>query len=246
LFFEKAFSSYHVLIKDSTGQELAVAGAFSEEEYRNTSKIVLPYAIHQLQLETTQFLPGQRQFTFFGMSLSNSKPGILYSIIGANGAKFKHFSASKELLYQTQALAPDLIIITLGTNEAVDHPDLDPKFDSDIDSLIRQLTILNPNATILLTTPPDFYKKRTLRNPGIKIIKDKIIEYADLNHMPYWNLYEIGGGHRSADQWKTKHLLQNDGIHFTKKGYDVQGHLLFEAILKGYHEYVRDRLPETH
>jgi len=246
LFFEKEFNSYHVSIKDSTGQELALAGSFTEEEHRNTSKIVLPYAIHQLQLETKQFLPDQKQFTLFGMSLSNSKPGILYSIIGANGAKFKHFSASKDLLNQTQALDPDLIIISLGTNEAVDHPDLDPKFDTHMDSLILQLNNLNPNAAILLTTPPEFYKKRTHRNPGIKIIKDKIIAYADRTNIPYWNLYEISGGNRSADQWKNKHLLQPDGIHFTKKGYDVQGHLLFEAILKGYHEYVRDRLPETH
>lgn len=241
LFFQKDFSSYNIIVKDSTGIPLAVAGSFTEEAYPNVSKLVLPYSINQVQLETNQSLPAQKQFILFGLSLENSKPGIRYHIIGVNGAKYRHFMAAKDLLNQTPALHPDLIIISLGTNEAVDHPNMDPRFSSQLNTLTSELKRLNPNAIIVLTTNPDFYKKRTRRNPGIQVIKNKIIEFAKKNNMPYWNLHEIAGGNHAADLWKKQELLQTDGIHFTKKGYDLQGHLLFEAIIKGYNDYVLDR-----
>jgi lysophospholipase L1-like esterase len=246
LFFKKDFNSYNVSVKDSTGQELALAGAFTEESYHDLSKLVLPYMIDQVQLETVQSLPTQNQFTFFGISLSKSNTGLLYHIIASNGAQYRHFNLSKELLHQTPALAPDLIIISLGTNEAMDHPRIDPAFYSKIDTLVSLLKVLNPNATILLTTPPDFYQKRTQRNPGIQIIREKLITYAESNKLPYWDLHQVMGGHHAADRWKKAGLLQSDGIHFTKKGYDLQGHLLFEAIIKGYNEYVRNRFSKTH
>ena len=246
LFFQKDFSSYNIVVKDSTGLTLAVAGPFTEEKYTNMSKLVLPYSTNQIQLETKQTLPTQKQFTLLGISLENSNPGIRYHIIGVNGAKFKHFVAAKDLLNQTPTLNPDLIIISLGTNEAVDHPSMDPNLTSQLNSLTSELRNLNPNAMILLTTPADFYKMRTRRNPGISTVKNKIIEFAKTNNMPYWNLHEIAGGNHAADLWKKHELLQTDGIHFTKKGYDLQGYLLFEAIIKGYNEYVLDRHSKTH
>jgi len=241
LFFQKDFSSYNMIVKDSANIPLAVAGSFTEEAYTNVSKLVLPYSINQVQLETNQSLPTQKQFILFGVSLENSNPGIRYHIIGVNGAKYKQFASAKELLNQTPALNPDLIIISLGTNEATEHPYLDPKFDSYLDALTNELKNRNPNTIILLTTTPDFYKKRTRRNPGIQIIKNKIIDFANSNNIPYWNLYEIAGGNHAADVWKKHKLLQTDGIHFTKKGYELQGQLLFDAIIKGYNDYVLHR-----
>ena len=246
LFFQKDISSYTIIARDSTGTSLAFAGYFTDEVYPNASKLVLPYLINQVQLETTQTLPSQKQFTLFGVSLENSNPGILYHIIGVNGAKSRHFIKSKEVLNQTTVLSPDLIILSLGTNEAVDHPNLDANFDKQLNTLIATLKDCNPNAVILLTTPADFYKKRTRRNPGIQIIKNKIIEAANSNKLPYWDLHEVAGGNHSADLWKIEELMQPDGIHFSKKGYALQGYLLFEAIIKGYNEYVLHRHSKTH
>ena len=246
LFFQKDISSYTIIARDSTGTSLAFAGYFTDEVYPNASKLVLPYLINQVQLETTQTLPSQKQFTLFGVSLENSNPGILYHIIGVNGAKSRHFIKSKEVLNQTTVLSPDLIILSLGTNEAVDHPNLDANFDKQLNTLIATLKDCNPNAVILLTTPADFYKKRTRRNPGIQIIKNKIIEAANSNKLPYWDLHEVAGGNHSADLWKKEELMQPDGIHFSKKGYALQGYLLFEAIIKGYNEYVLHRHSKTH
>lgn len=245
LFFQKDFTSFNIMVKDSSNQLLAYAGSFTEEE-TNISKLILPYPVKQVQLETVQTLSSQVQFTLNGVSLENSRPGIRYNIIGVNGAKYKHYVASTELLNQTTTLSPDLIILSMGVNEAADHPNMDKLFGSQVNTLIAELRKRNPDAIILLTTPMDFYKKRTRRNPGVQIIKNKILESAAQNKLPYWDLHEIAGGNHAADKWKKEDLLQSDGIHYTRKGYELQGYLLYEAIIKGYNKHVLDRYSKTH
>ncbi|MBL7874549.1 MAG: hypothetical protein JNL53_02730 [Cyclobacteriaceae bacterium] len=241
-FFQKDFSSYNLVVKDSAGQYLAYVGPYTFET-KNTSRILLPVSVNQIEFQTLQSTPAQNQFTLFGLALENGKPGILYHATGGNGAKVKHFVEATYFGEQTQELTPDLIIISLGTNEAIDHPYIDPKFSSYLDTFVNQLKSNNPEALFLLTTPLDFYKKKTRRNPGVEIIRSKILEYADTHGLAYWDLYTSGGGKHSADQWKKNNLMQPDGIHFTKAGYILQGSLLYEALIKGYNEYVRYRYP---
>jgi lysophospholipase L1-like esterase len=241
-FFQKDFSSYNLVVKDSVGQYLAYVGPYTFET-KNTSRILLPLSVNQIEFQTLQSSPSQNQFTLFGLSLENGKSGVLYHATGGNGAKAKHFVEASYFAEQTHELTPDLIIISLGTNEAIDHPYIDPKFLTQLDSLVTQLKSNNPDALFLLTTPIDFYKKKTRRNPGVEIIRSKIIEYADAHGLAYWDLYTSGGGKHSADQWKNNDLMQPDGIHFNKAGYKLQASLLYEALIKGYNEYVRYRHP---
>ncbi len=246
LFFDKVMNSFNLNVIDSSGQFLALVGAFTEESYPDVSKIRLPYSVNEIQLESTRTLSSQNQLTLYGISLENDRPGIRYHTLGVNGARYISYLKSNELLKQTAALNANLIIISLGTNEAADHPDVDRKISSKINALVEELKTLNPNSIILLTTPIDFYKKRTRRNPGVSFVKNKIIESAHANQLPYWNLYEVAGGNHAADRWKKADLLQPDGIHFTAKGYELQGQLLFDAIIKGYNEYVFHQYSKTH
>jgi len=89
----------------------------------------------------------------------------------------------------------------------------------------------------------DFYKKKTRRNPGVEIMRGKLIEYADANGLAFWDLYSVAGGKHAADLWKNNSLMQSDGVHFTKNGYELQGTLLYHALIKGYNEYLRYRYP---
>jgi lysophospholipase L1-like esterase len=241
-FFQKDFSSYNLVVKDSIGQYMAYVGPYSLED-SNTSRIQLPFATNQIEFQTLQSTPSQNQFTLFGINLENSKPGILYHAIGGNGAKVKHYLEATYFSEQTSELTPDLFIISLGTNEAIEHPYVDPKFTTQLNTFVEQLKVRNPNALFLFTIPADFYKKKTRRNPGVEFIRNKLIEYAEEHQYAYWDLYTVGGGSHSADLWKKNNLMQSDGIHFTKIGYQLQGRLLYEAIIKGYNEYVLYRYP---
>jgi lysophospholipase L1-like esterase len=241
-FFQKDFSSYNLVVKDSIGQYMAYVGPYSLED-SNTSRIQLPFVTNQIEFQTLQSTPSQNQFTLFGINLENSKPGILYHAIGGNGAKVKHYLEATYFSEQTSELTPDLFIISLGTNEAIEHPYVDPKFTTQLNTFVEQLKVRNPNALFLFTIPADFYKKKTRRNPGVEFIRNKLIEYAEEHQYAYWDLYTVGGGSHSADLWKKNNLMQSDGIHFTKVGYQLQGRLLYEAIIKGYNEYVLYRYP---
>lgn len=241
-FFQKDFSSYNLVVKDSIGRYLAYVGPYTVED-KNTSRIQLPFSTNQIEFHTLQSTPDQSQFTLFGINLENSRPGILYHAIGSNGAKAKHYLEAAYFAEQTSELTPDLFIISLGTNEAVEHPYVDPKFTSQLDAFVNKLKSINPTAQFLFTIPADFYKKKNRRNPGVEFIRNKLIEFADEHQHAYWDLYTVGGGTHSADLWKKNNLLQSDGIHFTKVGYQLQGTLLYEALIKGFNEYVLYRYP---
>jgi lysophospholipase L1-like esterase len=243
LFFQKDFTSFNIAVKDSVGHDLAYVGSYTFEPFANTSRILLPFSTNQITLQTLQAIPNQNQFTLFGMSMENGKKGVLYHSIGVNGAKFKHYNASRYFAEQTSVLHPDLFIISLGTNESLDYPYTDPQFFNYIDQMVESLRARNPGARFILTIPPDHYRKKTRRNPGLNIIRDTIIRYAQQRNLAYWDLFEAGGGTHSADMYKKYNLIQRDGVHFTKDGYELQGNLFYAAFVKAYNVYVSYRHP---
>ncbi len=243
LFFLKDTSSYNLILNDSLGHQLAYAGPYTKEVYPNYSFLTLPLKMHDIEFQTVQPTNKQEQFTLFGMSLSNGNPGILYHSIGGNGAKFKHFLAAQYFVEQTTALNPDLFIISLGTNEAAEYPYIDKQFLAQAETFLIKLKQANPNALFIITTPADFYRKRTRRNPGVEQIHIQLLQLANKINIALWDLYEVGGGRHSADDWKKNNLMQKDGVHFTKAGYELQGDLFYRALIKGYNEYVRYRYP---
>ena len=243
LFYLKDFTSFNLTIKDSIGHSLAYAGPYTTEGNLNFSSVRLPYPVHQVEFQTVQPTPNQNQFTLFGLSLTRNAPGVLYHSIGGNGAKFKHYLEAQFFFEQTKALSPDLFIISLGTNEAMEYPYVDKQFPEQVENFVKRLKQSNPNALFMVTTPADFYRKRTRRNPGVELIHSQLIQFADKNNVATWDLYAVAGGKHSADHWKKNNLLQSDGVHSTRAGYELQGNLLYQALMKGYNEYVRYRYP---
>lgn len=242
IFFQKDSSSFYLTIKDSSNRDVAFAGGFSEEA-RNSSRVLLPYPTSRVTLQTVQSNDMQRHFTLFGISLERKKPGLVYHAIGSNGAKFRHYLAAPMFFEQTPVLTPDLFVISLGTNEAIDHPHLDRLLTRQMQEFLTRLQEQNPDALFIFTTPADFYKKKTRRNPGVEVVREQILTFAQANQLPYWDFYDVAGGKHSADLWNKTKLLQADGIHYTKAGYRMIGELLSDALLKGYQEYVQSRYP---
>ncbi len=243
LFYQKDSSSFNMALRDSAQQDLAFAGSFIWNGLPNALTVLLPYPVNTLELQCLAPLPNQNQFTLFGLSLENQKPGVLYHSVGGNGAKFRHYAVANQFFSQTSLLLPDLIVISLGTNEAIEYPYLDPQFEDHLNKFSEKLKRHNPQTRFIFTTTADFYKKRTRRNPGIEMVRRKIIETCEKNGWAYWDLYEVAGGKHAADHWKKGKLLQSDGVHFTKAGYTLQGSLFFAAIIKAYNEYVQYRHP---
>jgi lysophospholipase L1-like esterase len=243
LFFQKDISSFHFALRDTSNQELAFMGPFTDEPFVNYSRVVLPRSVDQINIKVLKSTEDQKQATIFGIDLENGQEGVRYHAIGVNGAKYAHYNAALYFAKQTQALKPSLFIISLGTNESIDYPYLDKSFLVNIDKLVQSLKQFNPQAKFILVTPPDAFRRKVRVNPGIETIREQIIQYAVENGLAFWDLYKAMGGKHSAALWRSKSLLRPDGVHFSKDGYEYQGNLLYQAIVKSYNNYVPLRHP---
>ena len=150
------------------------------------------------------------------------------------GTKYSDYDELAELDNQLMREQPDLVIISLGTNDAFSGSSR-VKFYEKIDHLIQKIKRLSPQATVLFTTPSDALKMNPLTGsystlPELQFVVDTIIRYANDHGMAYWNLYQIMGGPYSINNWFQRKLAAPDRIHFNQKGYAQLADWLFEAF----------------
>lgn len=177
------------------------------------------------------------QFELQGLELLNDSPGLTYSEIGVNGAKIKSFLRCVDFGTQLNTLSPDLIIISLGTNDGYNLGYNDSVFQLRYDSLIRRVKNVLPEASIILTTPGDCkrYRKRTIKEN--LLIRKSVLKLAQKYNCAAWDFFSIMGGLGSMRNWVNNNLAARDYIHFNKAGYEFQGKLFFSAIAQLYAEH---------
>ena len=64
-----------------------------------------------------------------------------------------------------------------------------------------------------------------------------IRQYAASNGMASWDWYTIMGGKEGMSKWKAKKLTDRRYVHFSSKGYGIEGVLLREAIIENYQRF---------
>lgn len=170
----------------------------------------------------------------YGLIFENGDSGILYHTVGINGAEFRHYAKQSNFVQQTQWVKPDLIIFSMGTNEAFNPSFKKEEFLLQIDSLVQSIRKVNPESSILFTTPGDAMRRVKYKNPRNKIAGIALMNYAVEKNYAYWNLFEIMGGYGSIQKWYAKKLTAKDKLHLNKRGYELQGELLAQALMKAY------------
>ena len=161
---------------------------------------------------------------------SIKKRGICYYVVGANGAEYATYNQKPEFFKETALLKPDLVIISLGTNEAFGYLNQNI-FENNIDAFISQIRCYNPSTDILITTPGDALKKKRYINADIEKVCSILINYATNSNVAVWDFNTIMGGKGSMKKWFAKGLSQKDKIHFSREGYYLQGFLFFNAMM---------------
>lgn len=217
------------------GNTLSLSGP-GEQPF--ASSLYLEAPTERLYLRGRRHDPRQASLTLYGMVLENYlSSGILYHMIGVNGAKFADYNQAQHFMPQLQALRPDLIIISLGTNETVFSGFEGDAFYREVDRFVHNLERYLPHADILITTPPDAYRARRYPNPQVREARDQLLGYA-LNHdLACWNFYDIMGGAQSIAAWYSSGLAQGDRLHLTQPGYELAARLLYQALINGYGSY---------
>ena len=197
--------------------------------------------------EVTLHFTSRGSCSIHAFDLDNSMTGVKYSAIGNNGATYSSYNAIGALGRNVKSFSPDLVIISLGTNEAFGTTSTAAMM-ANIDLLVSNIRRANPEAAILLVTPADCQRKVKKRvrvrrrryrttvsyrhNENIERMRQAILDYGKSHHIATYDFYAVAGGPLSSDQWIRHKIMSNDRIHLTRDGYTLVGDLLYDALVK--------------
>lgn len=186
-------------------------------------------------LDKIAIVPNQEidYFALNGLVLENNNSGVIYHSIGVNGAKASDYNKFRLFNEQLPALNPDLVIISLGTNESFDKQSGEQYF-ANLNQMIQGIKDKNPQACVLVMTPPPSVLHRKYKNTFIEKYAELIEENANVKNYAVWDLLQVFGGNKSIKRNAAKGYMARDKVHYSKAGYEKQGELFFEAFLQSY------------
>lgn len=202
-----------------------------------TTTVQFQQSTNYVRIQAEQTEAGQSSITINGLILQNGNPGILYNSVGINGAHFSDYNNSPLFYNQLKVIKPDLVIISLGTNEGANIKVTEDEIIASASAMIHSIRLITPESCILIATPTDDYFRKKYKNPYLEAVQRALLKTADMEHVACWDLYSITGGFGSCIEWRKAALLQRDGVHFNKQGYTVQGSLLYKALIDSYLKY---------
>jgi len=176
----------------------------------------------------------KKDFMLYGFSLENSKPGFYYASFGVNGASSNSYLKCNLFAEQLSTIKPDLVIFSLGVNDTQGKDFTKEDYIENYDSLIGAVRKVSPDCAILLTTTSDNYIRRKTANKRPIKAQDAMFELMEKHHTSVWDLYAIMGGYKSIYKWYRVGLASKDKVHFSPKGYQILGQMMFDALDKSY------------
>lgn len=176
----------------------------------------------------------QRSFTLYGITLENDDDGFSLHAIGVNGASVPSYLRCMLFEKQLAELNPDLVILSIGINDAYE-PGFDPLvYESNYDSLLSRIKRAAPNTAILFTTNNDSYYKKKYPNRNGELVKQTMFLLSEKHRAGVWDMFSVMGGLGASKHWQKMGMIKPDKVHFTKEGYELIGDLLFNALMKAY------------
>lgn len=183
---------------------------------------------------------------FHGFMLENGHSGLLYHSVGINGNTFTALARQPQIIREAAQLAPDLIILSLGTNDSYGRYFDARQIAAQLDRVIELCRRYAPHSQLLLTTPMECFSRvrsggriRHRLNPNAVRVRDAIVEVAHGQSLPYWDFYAASGGAGAMDRWNKGGLTRADKVHLTPEGYLLQGEMLYQALVQAYERYKR-------
>lgn len=226
VFFSAANNSYKVKL-DSTMQSMRAC--------KDSGYVDVFYKEYKYQAAVT-FLKNADtgKVTLYGFVPMSDSAGVIYSSAGVTGAAVSSFLKCSLLESQLRTMAPDLVIISLGTNDASGKRFSSAGFENVYGELLQRVKNVLPEAAILLTAPGDSNRKRKRPNPNNKKAEESIFSVAENYDAAVWDFYSVMGGGRSIKKWFKAGLCTRDRVHLTKRGYEIQGTLLYQALIDSF------------
>jgi hypothetical protein len=181
----------------------------------------------------------------YALSLEDSM-GILVDNIPLRGAAMVNFKGMDPLLFsETDSLLNiGLVILEFGVNVASNVVKSYAYYRDIIVHHIAELKRINPEISCIIMGISDVAGKNgqgieTMKN--IELIRDAQREAARITNCAFWDTYKAMGGRNSMPAWvaNSPPLAQKDFIHFTPRGADLIGEMLYNAIMLDYYSYLK-------
>ncbi len=218
-------------------EELSIGSYCNMANTGMSTRIPLEHETDSLTLNG--FVQGElNNPAYYGFVLDNGRSGVLYHAVGLNGAAFEAFSGVAK--GSLAVLRPDLIIISLGTNNCFGRNFREGELYNVVDGFVRDIKAAYPDAAVLLTTPMEACRRAGRRynpNSNIAAAADIIRNTALDNGVACWDFYEAAGSKGAMAAWYTDGLANRDRIHLTEDGYLRQGDMLYGALMEMFNEY---------
>lgn len=234
---EDPFERLYIYYKGNslTASNLTCGGApliFNTYFHPGCLEIDLPFPCNEISVD----LHSLGKVDIYGAELLSDDVGVAYHSIGINGATFTHYNKVEEMGRSVAMLEPHIIIVSLGTNEAFGRFNR-TEFLTQVDRLVKNLKLYNPEAVLLLITPSECQRRvrrnrktSFVTNTNIALIRRALLDYGASNCVSVYDWYEAAGGDGSSLSWISSGLFSPDHIHFSRRGYQVAGSLLYEAL----------------
>ena len=221
---------YRITIYHSIGSPFTVEQNGATVKGRQRSNYATDYVLDTSTDTANLRLTGGG--SLFGVRLLNSNRGVVVDCIGNNGATYRSYLNIDNFALQISDLEPQLVIISLGTNEAYGSFG---NIMSNIDQMLNDIRRVCPRVKFLLTTPMETQKRGSRGyhiQSNVAEVRDLILAYGKNHHVPVWDFYRVAGGAGASNRWLRAHYMKTDHLHLGNDGYHLQGSLLSEALLR--------------
>ena len=192
-----------------------------------------------LHLRFTRMDSTQALFTLQGLLLESDDPGIFLHASGVNGASTNSWLRCQRFSEDLALLHPDLVILSIGINDAHDPDFQAARFKANYQQLIQRIRAASPGCAILLTTNTDSFIKRRTVNRRAEDVRQVMLELSQEEGVAVWDALGVMGGVGSIRSWESVGLAKRDRIHLTREGYALLGDLLFDALMNDLDHHLR-------
>ena len=236
LFYSAPAGMYRIRIMNTDSQNIA---SFSNKD--GIMEWELKEPITEVEIGVSRLKDTLTDFTITGMVLGTDDPGLIYNSVGINGAELLSWLRCQYLEKDLKAVNPDLIIISLGTNDAYGKYFNTDTFVNRYMTLLHRIHTALPGVPVILTTPGDNYRKvhkHSIDNENNTVARETIFRIAKQDRDAVWDFFAVMGGLKSMQTWYGHGLTAKDKVHMSAQGYYLQADLMFEALIASFDEYL--------
>ena len=200
---------------------------------------LVPDGHHRIELSARG---GDNPIRIFGMSLERNNPGVVIDTLGIPGARVSTHLLWDEALQREhmQRRKPNLVVLAYGTNESGDDDHAIDDYAARMRKVITRIRLAVPEASCLLIGPSDrpvrLEDGQYVERPRTAEVVATQREVAFELGCAFFDVVKLMGGPLGMLDWCDGEppYGASDHVHFTRRGYQVMGNVLYDALMERY------------